>query len=252
MTPSSPTLSTKDPNNIQYNLEDLKDLTNYHSWIYNEIQPFLGLTIAEIGAGLGTFTKVLIDNHFGLCPASIIAYEPSPNLFPKLKESLDNHYPELITHKRVATSNAVFSSNPGGLDTIILINVLEHIKNDAAFIQEARQALITSGRLILFVPALPWLYSEYDRDVGHYRRYTQETLETLFLQEGFEIVKSIYMDCLGILPWYLVNVVGKSKSINPILAKLYDTFGIPLTKTIEQLLQPKIGKNVLVIGQKPK
>lgn len=252
MQSSPPAVATQKTRYSTSDLEDLKGLTNYHSWIYQEIQPFLGLRLAEVGSGLGTFSKVLIDKHLASCSASIAVYEPAQNLFPHLKDFLDGQYPDLIKSKKVIFSNSEFSSRPQEYDTIILINVLEHIKNDTAFLQEARESLIKSGRLILFVPALTWLYSEFDREVGHCRRYTRETLSQLMKQEGFEIIKSIYMDFLGILPWYIVNVIGKSKSINPKLAKIYDTVGIPLTKTMEKLLPPKIGKNILIIGQKPK
>jgi len=251
----TPFLSTTPLENIQYitsDLEDLRGLTNYHSWIYQEIHPFLGLKLAEVGAGLGTFTKVLIDNHFSSCSASIVVYEPAQNLFSELKVMLEGQYPDLIPSKRIIAFNAAFSSSPREHDTIILINVLEHIENDADFIQEAREALISSGRLILFVPALPWLYSEFDREVGHHRRYIKESLVNLLQKEGFDILKAIYMDFLGIIPWYFLNVLGKSKSINPTLAKVYDNIGVPFTKIIEQTWTPNLGKNVLVIGQKSK
>jgi len=250
--PLSPDSTT--PKVSQYStsdLDDLKGLNNYHSWIYQEIKPFLGLRLAEIGGGLGTFTKVLIDNHFDSKTPSIVVYEPAKNLFPELNDFLEDQYPELVQSKRIIPLNSTFFSTPQEYDTIILINVLEHIKNDWAFIQEARKALIPSGRIILFVPALPWLYSDFDKEVGHYRRYTLEKLTSLLELEGFKILKSTYMDLLGILPWYIFNVAGKSKSINPSLAKLYDIFGIPLTKTFEKLFPQKIGKNILLIAQKP-
>ena len=249
--PSSP--SAISSTGIQYvtsDLEDLRGLTNYQSWIYQEIRPFLGLKLVEVGAGLGTFTKVIIDNHLTSSLASLVLYEPAQNLFPRLKGFLEKEYPDLISTKRVITSNSFFSPSLREYDTIILVNVLEHIENDANFIQEAIDALVPSGRLILFVPALPWLYSDFDKEVGHYRRYTQEGLNGLVEKAGFEIIKSIYMDLLGILPWYTFNVIGNAKAINPKLAKLYDKLGIPLTKSFEKLSPPKIGKNILIVGQK--
>lgn len=69
-------------------------------------------------------------------------------------------------------------------------------------------------------------------------------------KEGFAVVTAKYMDCLGVLPWYLLNVIGGSTSINPRLARLYDLYFVPVTRLVERLWRPRIGKNVLVVAQK--
>jgi len=69
-------------------------------------------------------------------------------------------------------------------------------------------------------------------------------------KEGFDVIKSKYMDCLGVLPWYLLNVVGRRRYINPHLAHVYDTWFVPFTRWIESLRDPWFGKNVLVVARK--
>jgi hypothetical protein len=109
---------------------------------------------------------------------------------------------------------------------------------------------VPGGTFVVFVPALPWLYSALDRAVGHYRRYEKPHLEGLLRAGRFDVVKSRYMDCIGVLPWYLLNVVGGRTSINPRLAHLYDSWLVPVTRWIEELQNPWFGKNVLIVARK--
>jgi SAM-dependent methyltransferase len=232
-------------------LERLSALENYHRWIFEEIQPFLGNRLAEIGAGTGTFTEFLVTAQLASnLAAHLAAFEPSEHYHRKLYEKLRGHYPDLIQAGRLTATQGYFDVSPEGFDTIIMINVLEHIENDLDAIRTVYRSLVPGGMYIVFVPALQWLYSPFDKAVGHYRRYERTHLEEIFRIEGFIVVKAKYMDCLGILPWYLLNVLGGSQSINPRLARLYDTWFVPVTKWVERLGEPCMGKNILMVGRK--
>jgi len=135
-------------------------------------------------------------------------------------------------------------------DTIIMINVLEHIEDDVAALAGARRVLRPGGRLIVFVPALQALYSKIDELVGHYRRYHLAPLAGLAEGAGFTIRERGYFDLLGIAPWWLVNTLMGSTSFNPTLAGLYDAVGVPITRVLEPLIRPPVGKNILLIAEK--
>lgn len=232
-------------------LDKLAALENYYQWVLEELRPFLGNRLAEIGAGTGTFTELLITAHIASNPAAHLAvFEPSEHYYRKLHEKLRGRYPGLIQTGRLAATQGYFHASPEGFDTIVMINVLEHIENDLDAVRTVHQSLAPGGTYIAFVPALQWLYSAFDGAVGHHRRYERTQLEEVFHQGGFEVVKAKYMDCMGVLPWYLINVLGGSTSINPHLARLYDTWFVPVTKWVEGLREPRVGKNILMIGRK--
>jgi SAM-dependent methyltransferase len=232
-------------------LEALAGLRNYYRWIFSEIRPFLGGRIAEVGAGIGTFTRVLLDNHVtASTEARLDAFEPARNLYHSLVTTLERGHRPVMDADRLVTHNLSFTSAPGQYDTVIMINVLEHIEDDVGFVRTVREALAPSGRFIIFVPAGPWLYSELDRSVGHYRRYTRATIDGLMRKSEFDILKTQYMDVLGVVPWYLVHVLGKSRHINPTMARLYDRVCIPLTRGLERVWTPAFGKNLLLVGEK--
>ena len=229
----------------------LDDLENYYRWLFEEVRPFFGERLAEIGAGIGTFTVRLVRSHVSGHPmARLEVFEPDGTLYQHLRKRLETAHSDLLREGRLTTTNAVFRSSPERFDTIIMINVLEHIEDDQASIRAAYHALVPGGTFIVFVPALPWLYSALDRAVGHYRRYEKPNLEGLLRAGRFEVVKSQYMDCMGVLPWYFLNVIGRCTSINPYLAHLYDTWFVPFTRWVEGLRNPWLGKNVLTVARK--
>ncbi|TAL10246.1 MAG: class I SAM-dependent methyltransferase [Nitrospirae bacterium] len=232
-------------------LEALAGLENYHGWILDEIRPYLKPRLVEIGGGIGTFTKLLVQAHLLPRPATRLeVFEPASAFCLRLRDALQQAYPDLLRTGRLVVTGTFFQPAPDQCDTVIMVNVLEHIQDDQESIRAAYQSLSPGGTFIVYSPALPWLYSPHDKAVGHYRRYKMNGLEQLMRKEGFVVVAAKYMDCMGVIPWYLLNVIGGSTSINPHLARLYDQWFVPVTRLVERLWHPRIGKNVLVVARK--
>ena len=237
---------------LTHELQTLKSLTNYHAWIYEELRPFLGMRLVEIGGGIGAFAAVLAREHILRDPgASLDVFEPDATLFAALEELLHEQFAPLMQAGRLRTVQGEFRSAPQRYDTTILVNVLEHIEDDGRLLGSIHKSLAPHGTVIVYVPALPWLFSPLDRDVGHFRRYDKNRLRRLLESHDFKIVKAIYMDMAGIVPWYLLNVLCRAKTINPGLARLYDRWVVPIIKTLERRCGAPLGKNLLIIGQKP-
>lgn len=104
--------------------------------------------------------------------------------------------------------------------------------------------------MFYFVPALMSLYGEFDRKIGHYRRYTKNEIEHKCQSAGFNIIKSRYFDFAGIIPWYAKYKIFKSDSLESGAVALYDKIAIPFVRRFEQLLKVPIGKNILIIAEK--
>ena len=135
-------------------------------------------------------------------------------------------------------------------DCALMVNVLEHIQNDKDALRMMFNILKPGGYLLIFVPAHQSLFSELDRAVGHYRRYHLPDLKQKIETTGFEIVKLQYLDWLGAVAWWLVNVIFKQKNIDANPAVFYDRFGIPLTRWIESVIKPPFGKNFILGAEK--
>jgi SAM-dependent methyltransferase len=221
-------------------LEAMSSATNYHRWIFEEFRPFVGAKVAEVGAGLGGFSRVLLE--VGL--ERLYAFEPARNLYPRLKANL-------ASQVGASAINAFFtlSSLPESVDTVVYVNVLEHIEDDLSELRTAHEALVRGGNLLIFVPALSWLFSEADRQMGHFRRYDKEELTDLVKHAGFQVEKSRYFDLVGIVPWYVYFVLMQG-SFSAGKVSLYDRMVVPLMRRIEAIGNPWIGKSLLLVARK--
>ena len=236
---------------LMHELQTLADLKNYHRWIFDEICPFLGTELAEIGGGIGTFSEQIIHQYFSRnINARLEIFEPTDCLFNQLERNLRQLHGGFLDGGTLTITAGNFRTDPRRYDSILLINVLEHVQHEYVLLQQIHESLQSTGVVIIFVPSLRWLYSELDKQVGHYRRYEQDSLRSLLERNGFTVVKTKYMDILGVLPWYVINVLGKSASFNPFLARLYDRCFVPATRRIEEFCKPVIGKNLLMVGRK--
>jgi SAM-dependent methyltransferase len=231
---------SKVPQYFGKELEAMSFAKNYHTWILAEFLPYLGSSIAEVGAGVGSFSTLLLETKI----SSLMAFEPSQNMYPLLRIALS-------TDKRAKAINDFFGRERAGkcFDSILYINVLEHIEDDASEVANAREALDSGGHLLVFVPALPWLYSELDRQIGHFRRYTKKTLVELMCRSGLSVVKARYFDVAGIIPWYL-NFVLLKNAMSGGSVSAYDRLVVPPMRVIEGLLPPPVGKNLLLVARR--
>lgn len=230
---------------IQYFGRDLEAMSfaeNYYKWLIDEINPFLGEYAAEVGAGRGNFTSFLT----GTGVKRLIAFEPSENMFAALKKRFEDK-------NWIQPVNSYFSeyqrNGSDYFDTAIYINVLEHIANDADELALIRRSLKPRGHLILLVPTLSFLYSDYDQKLGHYRRYHKPELIDKVTAAGFAVAKTKYIDFLGIVPWYLAFTLLK-RSLSGASVSLYDRICIPIVRRIESVVSVPIGKNMLLVAEK--
>jgi 2-polyprenyl-3-methyl-5-hydroxy-6-metoxy-1,4-benzoquinol methylase len=135
-------------------LEAMSFAANYHRWIIDEFEPYFGETVAEVGAGIGSISKLLLAKQI----KALVCFEPSQNMYPFLKEKLQQE-------ERATAVNDFFSQRymQEGFDSVLYINVLEHVENDRDELSNAFAALKPKGHLLVLVPALTWLYSDVDK-----------------------------------------------------------------------------------------
>ena len=237
--------------NVVYAGRDLEAMTfahNYHRWILEVFSPYLGARIVEVGAGRGSFSELILSRG----PESVSFVEPSADMHRLLVQRIKS----LHTPVRVQIYNAIFRSVAAQIesqqrpDSIIYVNVLEHIEDDVGELRAASHTLATGGRLFLFVPALKSLYGSFDRQVGHYRRYERAELNDKCERTGFRVLKCSYFDFAGVVTWWLKYRILKSEKMEPGAVRLYDQIVVPPLKRIESLVAPPIGKNILVVAEK--
>jgi len=223
-------------------LEAMSFARNYHRWVLGEIKNYLGAYVAEVGAGMGSFSEYLLEAGI----ERLVAFEPSTNMFSFLEE-------KFYSDHRVEAINDYFEGKSqhcsGSFDSICYINVLEHIEDDAKALSHTYQALNEEGHVLIFVPALSFLYSNLDKKLGHFRRYSKDQLVEVVLSAGFTVKKVKYFDIAGIIPWYIAFVLLKQTAMQKNVS-MYDNYVVPVMSKIERVITPPVGKNLVLVGQK--
>lgn len=222
-------------------LEATEDgLIRYSTAIVRKFVKHLDLNVfgvvCDFGAGTGFLARIFRDS-FGLTP---ICVELDPNLFKRLKE-------EFICVERLEQIDVKF-------DAIYTSNVLEHIEYDDKALVELRDKLVVGGRLGIYVPAHQFLYSDLDRQVGHFRRYSKSELLDKVLLAGFEVDYIRYDDFLGFFASSLLKLVGYSRRGLGSSRSLwvYDNAIYPISAVLDKVgFNRLLGKNIILICTKP-
>ncbi len=224
-------------------LDALAEAKNYYAWVLRQFEPYIGRNVIEVGAGIGTFSEFIIGAP---TVESLVAIEPALNTFPHLETRFS-------ANPKVSVRKGYLSEHKQTLagDSIVAVNVMEHIPDDAEFLRDAYASVISGGHLLLFVPALPALFGTLDVAFEHHRRYTRTSARKVIEAAGWKPIRISYMNLPGIAAWFMAGRVLKKTSIAARDARTYDRFVVPLMSRIESLVEPPIGSNIVAIARKP-
>ena len=193
--------------------------------------PFL-----EVGAGQGGLT-----NLYKKFTKDITLIEPDKKLFQLLRKK--------FRKKNIKIKNQTIGKIRSKYQTIIYFDVLEHIKNDLREVKTASKKIKKNGRLIFNVPAHQLFYNEFDKAVGHFKRYNKKDFREIEKKTDLKIEKLIYYDSIGLL-FLILNKIFKLKETN-LKKKIYFwNMLIPLSKIIDKLTLNKFGKSLLCVFTK--
>lgn len=223
-------------------LEIMNSAQNYHDWIIDEFKEFLGENVAEVGAGIGNFSTFILKNP---TVKNLVAIEPDKKLCAMFPTYMPNPKAKIVN----GFFNDIAADYQKNFDSVVYVNVLEHVENDLKELNQVHSTLKKGGTVCIFVPALPFLYSDHDKNIGHFRRYTKKKLKKLLEETGFKIEKIKYMDILGIITWMVVFKILKKEPGSGNIS-FYDRFITPILRLLENLISPPIGKSLIAVGRK--
>ena len=226
-----------------FDLESLADLHRYQRWIFSYFEPYLSGSVVELGAGSGAISAHLVEKS-----ASLTLVEPSPHHADILRQRFTDTSKVTILCGTLEEHAAHFPET--SVDAVVMVNVLEHIEDDKAALLEIHRSLKPGAYLLIMVPALPFLFSKMDARLGHHRRYLCGQLQENLKDTGFKIISARYMDMIGIIPWWLINTVAGKTDFNPFLVRLYDAVFVPVSRCLEGLIKPPLGKNIVIVAQR--
>ncbi|MFY9300356.1 MAG: class I SAM-dependent methyltransferase [Candidatus Nitrosotenuis sp.] len=227
------------------NLETATKRKNFTKWVFDVVSPALKGNILEVGSGLGTFSEHIIQRF----PESLITLSDVSTTYVKnLEEKFGSS--RVDAYKLDLNDSEDFRKmSHKKFDSIIAINVLEHIEDDKMALRQLRDLLNVGGTLVILVPANKFLYNVIDKSIGHWRRYTKGELRAKVKECGFGIDEMFSFNILGMVGWYINGNVCKNPVINKQASGVFDKL-IPAMRVIEKLLGRKIGLSVICFARK--
>ena len=223
-------------------LQKMAKLNHYGDWLYQNIEPFVGRRVLEVGCGLGNMTRYFLRSELVLATDCSKRYVEEVRLKFGGMESF-----EALVYDTEDEGTAEFSGYQ--IDTVICISVLEHIRDDLRALRNMARILREDGRLILVVPSFGWLFGSLDRAAGHYRRYDQKDLRERIVQSGLVLERLFYMNFVGIFGWYL-NYRVLNKRVPPDRqSSLFDKL-VPFFASVERVFRPPVGLSMVCVCRK--
>lgn len=216
------------------------DKPRYRRYQYDLIAPHCGRSVLEVGAGLGEFAEQFDDLD------RLIVTDVDPGAVAVLTRRFAGR-PE-VEVRRVELGKPPALERP--VASVVAINVLEHIDDDAGALQSLAGVVEDGGNLILWVPGYQQLYGEFDRRVGHVRRYTPSSLAEVVRRAGLHVELMTPVNLLGGVAWWLAVRRGGTTSPNEKLVAVFDRCVVPITGTLERMVRVPFGQSVLCVARK--
>jgi SAM-dependent methyltransferase len=214
----------------------------YNAWLLDRARPYLGRRVLDVGAGLGTVTEMLAQGR-----ELVVALEPDPEFVQLLRERF-----AAVDNVRVVDADVTAlggDSLPGDFDSAVCLNVLEHLPDDVGVLRTLRQQVRPGGRLLLLVPAHPFLFGSLDRALGHERRYSERSLRALLEQAGLAVETLRHVNAVGAIGWLVSARVLKREQIPAASLRVYDLL-VPLLRGLDRIELP-IGLSLWAVTRRP-
>lgn len=220
-------------------LESMSQAQWYNRWTLKKFISYLKGDILEVGFGIGNFTKELTS--FGNVFAIDIDKEHIKETTALLKGKAKVGWGDI--------EKGSYFFNKRVFDSVVCINVLEHIQDDDKALNNIHSLLKNEGYLILLVPAHQFLYGEIDKSIEHFRRYNKKQLVIFLKNKGFKIEKVRTLNMLGAIGWLISSKFFSERWVDEKKIKIFN-FIAPLTLPLEDFFEPPFGTSILVIAKK--
>jgi SAM-dependent methyltransferase len=240
-------LSAEDDITGKDTLHSFSRTYRFNEWMFSQIYPWVKGKVIEAGSGIGNISKLFIEKE-----KTIVLSDIRADYQLRLKRTFGNSaFCEGVVHLDLSIAN-LETEHPsliGQFQTVVALNVIEHINDDHQAIINCKKLLKKGGRLIVLVPAFSFLYNSFDKDLQHFRRYTKKTIGELYLQHGFKVLHTQYFNFAGMIGWFISGNLFRYKKIPRSQLRIFERL-VPLFRLVDIVLFRIAGVSVIAIGEK--
>jgi SAM-dependent methyltransferase len=224
----------------------------YNAWMYEVIAPFLGRRILEVGSGIGNLSAHLLAGR----PDRLVLTDTDAWYRQRVAERFADRPEVRVDSLTLPDSGAAPRFEADQVDTVVALNVVEHIEDDVGALATIREILTEgrdggkaggqAGRAVVLVPALQAIYGEMDRELRHYRRYSRASLEAAFQAAGLRVETMFWFNRAGVLGWWFNGRVRRVRQISLEQIRRFDSM-VPLLRW-ERWLPVPFGQSLIAVG----
>jgi len=222
-------------------LHRLAQTHRFNRWMADTIREWIGDNVLEIGAGIGNLTAKVLPRY------SYTASDIDPLHLEFLKTRFSQSNRVTVRELNIEDAAAI-DALENRFDTVICLNVVEHVEHDEQALQNINRSLMPGGNAIILVPQGQWLYGSLDKALDHYRRYKRDDLIDKCKRAGFTIERVFSFNRVGVFPWFFNGRILRRRNFSKFQLKIYDSF-VWLWKLIDRWL-PWKGLSIIVIARK--
>lgn len=225
-------------------LEVMQEAKRYAAHLFKVLRPHVGARVLEVGCGIGTMSRRLAE-----VADLVVGIEPNPNCVDRVRREMKGHprFTLLVRHLEECDPAELSRHR---FDTVVCVNVLEHIADDGAALRAFRDAVTPGGRVLVWVPAVQAAYGPLDAELGHHRRYSKASLRRAFDIAGLDVLALRYTNPVGLMGWMYNSRVTKSTAHSIEQVRLFERFVAPWALPLERLVAPPIGLSLVAVGQR--
>ena len=218
--------------------------THYFEWQARTAKQHLGRRVIETGCGTGNFTRHLTDREL------VVSMDVVEECVERARARFAGHSNMEFRHLDVQDPEflRLKALRP---DTVVCLNVLEHVRDESLALKHMHQALIPGGRAVFLLPAFESLYGPIDRNLGHFRRYSKRAWRTLAESAGFRVTELHYFNLLGFFGWWTNARILRREKQSESQIEVFDRIAVPVMSRIEKWFGPPVGQSIFTVLEKP-
>ena len=214
----------------------------YNAWQYESIAPYLGRRVLEVGSGIGNMSRYLV----GAGRELVVLTDTDEWYRERLRASYGSDPTVVIDSLTLPDDRAVLEYAPHRLDTVVALNVVEHIPDHVGALRTMGQMVGRGGRVVVLVPALEGLYGSLDEELQHQRRYSRGALQGAVEAAGLRVEALFWFNLVGIFGWWWNARIRRTPRIPVDQLRMFDAL-VPLLR-LERHLPLPCAQSLIVVG----
>jgi SAM-dependent methyltransferase len=237
-------VSPRDPSGVR-TLEIVSEAPRYNAWMYETIAPSVGRRILEVGSGIGNMSEQLLRGT----PEHLVLTDIDPWYQEQVRTRFGSRPEVRVDGLELPDRSAAARFGADRIDTVVALNVVEHIEDDVDAVRSMAEIVTPGGRVVILVPAIQALYGEMDRELGHFRRYSKRGLASVITAAGLRVERLTWFSRFSVLGWWFNGRVRRQRFIPVGQLRLLDAM-VPVLR-MERFLPLPFGLSLIAVGTRP-